>query len=511
MKIKKLVVGLLMIICLGTFIIGCVEKEKIKENIKIEATAEKDKNKESEKAFNEFTKVLEAKNVLQTKEFILDNMENVTEDIADKMVVEYELILNSNFEDLVHKYNSHPYFNAVNETMDQQHNLNLEEIKDEKIKEEVMDLLASGYTFKMIEGSYYLTIDYAMIHDTFSKYLSENLKPYYELRKKDLEHPTFVEEYVSVDFEELKNRVVTLEKVIRDNKGFANREDIKDLMKWHIQALLTVGYFNESVNYETGEVGKSIKNIYEDLKASNLEISKHAAEEMDRLLSEFQYVLKKDDEEAYKKVNSLKFRIVDEVGQKIEEHYLVKQNELDQMKSDADENIIKFPSEEIDFSDVSYQVSESARDPKLEEAITQVLRYNKETDGSIRYYYNRIDLNEDKKPETFVYLLGTYVSGSGGSTALIFEDDEDEYKLISKITLVRNPIIVSHSKTNGFRDLIMYVSGGGIKPFYSQIKFDGSKYPSNPSVQPQVKSGTIVKGKAIIADDTLKNLGIEME
>ncbi len=181
------------------------------------------------------------------------------------------------------------------------------------------------------------------------------------------------------------------------------------------------------------------------------------------------------------------------------------------IEDNADENIIKFKSEEIDFSNVTYQISESARDEKLEKAITKALEYDKETNGAIRYYYNRIDLNEDKKPEIFVYLIGPYVSGSGGSTSLIFEENEDVYRLISRITLARNPIIVSDNKTNGWKDLIMYVSGGGIEPFYSQIKFDGSKYPINPSVQPSVEAGTIIKGKAIIADDTLKNMGIELQ
>lgn len=184
---------------------------------------------------------------------------------------------------------------------------------------------------------------------------------------------------------------------------------------------------------------------------------------------------------------------------------------LTKIENKSDDNIIKFESDKIDLSNISYEISETDRDGKLEEAITKALEYDKKTDGVIRYYYNKVDLNEDKKPETFVYLLGTYVSGSGGSTALIFEGDKDQYKLVSKFTLVRNPIIVSDNKTNGWKDLIMYVSGGGIEPFYSQIKFDGSNYPSNPSVQPEVKSGTVVKGKAIIADDLQKNTGIELQ
>ena len=47
----------------------------------------------------------------------------------------------------------------------------------------------------------------------------------------------------------------------------------------------------------------------------------------------------------------------------------------------------------------------------------------------------------------------------------------------------------------------MYVSGGGIESFFSQIKYDGTTYPSNPSIQPKIIPGTKLEGIAIIDDD----------
>jgi hypothetical protein len=40
----------------------------------------------------------------------------------------------------------------------------------------------------------------------------------------------------------------------------------------------------------------------------------------------------------------------------------------------------------------------------------------------------------------------------------------------------------------------MYVSGGGIKPYYSLLKFDGKTYPENPTVEPEIPKRTRVKG-----------------
>lgn len=323
MEVKKLAIGIVAVACLAIFMVGCTKEENNKET-KEEIKVEQSEDKASEKIATEFKEVLESKDTLKIKEFISKNIQNVNRERANRMVFEYELLLNEEFKELIKKYNSKEYYMAINETKDKEHNLNVEEIKDQKIKEEVKHLLASGYTFKMLEGDYYLAIDYPMLEDDFSQYLSEEYKAYYRLRKKEFEKPIFVEEYVSVEPQEVKNRVSNLEKIIRNNKKFAKREDIKDMMKWYVQALLTVDYFNNAVDYETGEVKESIKGTYEDLKGSDLKIAKYAAEEMDQLLREYEYVLKPKDEKAYEKVNNLKFKIRDEVWDKIDEYYLDK-------------------------------------------------------------------------------------------------------------------------------------------------------------------------------------------
>ncbi|MBO9128803.1 hypothetical protein [Bacillus sp. 165] len=162
----------------------------------------------------------------------------------------------------------------------------------------------------------------------------------------------------------------------------------------------------------------------------------------------------------------------------------------------------------IDLSNVQKMYSETVKDVQLEKAFAKMYGLQKGVD-KIRYYYNRIDLDGDGAPEVFVYLVGPLVCGTGGCSAAIFKTVGEDYQLISEFTLVRNPIIISDHKTNGFHDIIMYVSGGGIKPFYAKMKYTNKSYPLNPSIQPRVKSGTKVNGIAIIADDILTNQGVQ--
>jgi hypothetical protein len=185
------------------------------------------------------------------------------------------------------------------------------------------------------------------------------------------------------------------------------------------------------------------------------------------------------------------------------------ENKATTIKANKDSRILKFENENnIDFSSIEYVKSETKKDEKLEDAFAKVYDLKRGVD-EIRYYYNHIDLNGDGKEETFVLLVGPSVCGTGGCSALVFSTEDDNYKLVSQFTLVNNPIIVSENKTNGWNNLIMQVSGGGIKSFYAEMKFEDDKYPLNPSMQPSVKSGTKVKGTAIISDDISENPGIK--
>lgn len=91
------------------------------------------------------------------------------------------------------------------------------------------------------------------------------------------------------------------------------------------------------------------------------------------------------------------------------------------------------------------------------------------------------DLNGDSVQDAFIYLNDRDWCGSGGCTSLIFLGTTDGFKFRSKLTITNKPVIVSPNKTNGWFDLI--VSTGGIGQVV--LKFNGSKYPGNPSMQPK--------------------------
>jgi len=92
------------------------------------------------------------------------------------------------------------------------------------------------------------------------------------------------------------------------------------------------------------------------------------------------------------------------------------------------------------------------------------------------YQVEAFDLNQDKEPELFVGLRGPYFCGSGGCTFLLLDSKGE---LITQFTVTRNPILVMKLQTKGWSDLILESSGKA-----HLLKYNGKKYPSNPSTEP---------------------------
>ena len=88
-------------------------------------------------------------------------------------------------------------------------------------------------------------------------------------------------------------------------------------------------------------------------------------------------------------------------------------------------------------------------------------------------------MNEDEKKEIFVGLIGSYFCGTGGCTQYILDN---KGIVISKFTVSDYPIVIDSNKSNGWRNL--FIPSGGKNRI---LKFNGKSYPSNPSLEPELK------------------------
>jgi hypothetical protein len=101
-----------------------------------------------------------------------------------------------------------------------------------------------------------------------------------------------------------------------------------------------------------------------------------------------------------------------------------------------------------------------------------------------RYFAQALDLDGDGDQEIVVHVAGPMVCGTGGCDTLVLTPEGEGYRLVADVGLTRPPIRAATSRTHGWRDLVVEVAGGGGPAGATLVRFDGSTYPDNPSVEP---------------------------
>jgi len=97
------------------------------------------------------------------------------------------------------------------------------------------------------------------------------------------------------------------------------------------------------------------------------------------------------------------------------------------------------------------------------------------------------DLNGDGRDEAVVYLVDPAVCGSGGCNLYVLTNSgQNNWAVDSKMTISRPPIYLLPSSTNGWADLGVTVSGGGLMRMVMKVPREASAYASNPTVSPAV-------------------------
>jgi hypothetical protein len=123
-----------------------------------------------------------------------------------------------------------------------------------------------------------------------------------------------------------------------------------------------------------------------------------------------------------------------------------------------------------------------------------------DADVKDRFIAALADLNGDGRPEAIVYLVSDDWCGSGGCTMLILQPDGDSWRLLTEVSITRLPIRLLRTKSNGWRDIGVWVQGGGIQPGYeAELQFDGKTYPQNPSLTPARPLKEKPRGETLIA------------
>ena len=106
-----------------------------------------------------------------------------------------------------------------------------------------------------------------------------------------------------------------------------------------------------------------------------------------------------------------------------------------------------------------------------------------------QYEFTRIDLDGDGRREGLVLLQSPHQAWcmDYGCTMYIFRAHDEGFSYLSEVSPVRGPLVVMDTRTNGWRDIIAYVSGrSGWDAKNVALRYDGKSYPAQPALQPAI-------------------------
>lgn len=100
-----------------------------------------------------------------------------------------------------------------------------------------------------------------------------------------------------------------------------------------------------------------------------------------------------------------------------------------------------------------------------------------------QYEHSFTDLNGDGRRDALVLftLPYGYWCGWAGCTMAVFTADDDSFNAVSDVRNVRGPVMVAENTTNGWRDIVVRVSGTHMADKNVALQFEHGKYPENPA------------------------------
>lgn len=151
----------------------------------------------------------------------------------------------------------------------------------------------------------------------------------------------------------------------------------------------------------------------------------------------------------------------------------------------------------------THHVEHGVRDNALKAVLQQYLKdQDVENDGTVRYVPAFVDLNDDGAEEVIVHIISPSLCGTGGCPTFVLVPDQSSFRIVSRIGITRPPIRVLNKQTNGWRDLAVWVQGGGVQPGYeADLPFDGESYATNPTVAPAHRVSPLAAGRVVVSDD----------
>ena len=103
-----------------------------------------------------------------------------------------------------------------------------------------------------------------------------------------------------------------------------------------------------------------------------------------------------------------------------------------------------------------------------------------------QYDFMRVDLDQDGWQDALIYITAPYGEwcNAHGCTVLVLHAKENGFTIAGEIFPIRPPFYISDTFSDGWRNIIVRVSGRTEKAKNVVLRFDGTKYQENAAELP---------------------------
>lgn len=154
----------------------------------------------------------------------------------------------------------------------------------------------------------------------------------------------------------------------------------------------------------------------------------------------------------------------------------------------------------------STAAAQPSRDATLHVFLQERFAEDRASYPDTRYAAGWADLNDDGRLEAFVYLMSGNYCGSGGCDLFIYTPEQNSFQQLARTSVTQPPVRALNSRTGGWRDIAVGVSGGGARAGTVVLRQQGGTYPANPTVEGVVLRRAPAGQVVIRADDRGRRL-----
>jgi hypothetical protein len=219
-----------------------------------------DNQEKAETIMNDFqTLIRKDPSVEETANFLNNNIFNVSQEDASKMVDEFEKNQKKNLPQFEELFNSDSIQKKINS--EYQSIINQAEIKDGELKEFLTKTTNSGYKIETAEGSFFPIINYEF-YKKFSSYVTPDIKDYIEIMAVESNKAPAKDAEFVIGWNEIIKRALEQEKFLNTHKDSVKTAEIRQLYQKYLRFSL-IGVDNTPLfRYDTKTMVDNAKEVY---------------------------------------------------------------------------------------------------------------------------------------------------------------------------------------------------------------------------------------------------------